>query len=314
MKVLLAVEPSRVYDGAIRTFDRLYLPPGSELFILYVSPVPQNVPRLVKERILNISKPAKPVEKEAREQVRQFLEKVEKRVKRFSLELHVHLSIKKGNPGEEILKFIHAKKVDLVILGAHEYSRMTRFLLGSVSHWVLHEAPCSVVIGRNPPAGNKKSGGMNLLLATDGSSDSAAAVDFLNTIQFPSNSHLTILHVIKKSFNLTEPMLATYRTQRADFYKLAEDLRNLQKREGMKLLQETRAALVSSALKIKERLALGNEAQEILKSAHQLRTDLIVVGSKGSTGLRRFFLGSVSDKVVHGAPCSVAVIRRQSKA
>lgn len=150
---------------------------------------------------------------------------------------------------------------------------------------------------------------MNLLLATDGSPDSVAAVEFLHTLRFPLNSHLTILHVVKKSFTHLEPVLNTYRTPRADVYQLAGDLQGLERREGTKLLQETRAALGSSDLKIKERLASGNEAQEILKAAQILRIDLIVMGSKSLAGLRRFFLGSVSDKVVHGAPCSVAVIR-----
>lgn len=72
------------------------------------------------------------------------------------------------------------------------------------------EAPCSVLIGRNRLSGNKKIDGMNLLLATDGSPDAQAAVGFLKTVEFPPNSQLIILHVVKGRVSETEPALATY--------------------------------------------------------------------------------------------------------
>jgi hypothetical protein len=90
-----------------------------------------------------------------------------------------HALVKKGFPGEEILKAIQAKEVDLAVLGTRGYSKATGFLLGSVSQWVLQEAPCSVLIARNMPREKKNVQGLKLLLATDGSRDSQAAVDFL---------------------------------------------------------------------------------------------------------------------------------------
>ena len=43
--------------------------------------------------------------------------------------------------------------------------------------------------------------------------------------------------------------------------------------------------------------------------AAEQRADLIVVGSKGMHGTRRFLLGSVPDKISHHAPCSVLIVR-----
>ena len=53
----------------------------------------------------------------------------------------------------------------------------------------------------------------------------------------------------------------------------------------------------------------GDPAEAILDVAEEERADLIVVGSKGMHGNRRFLLGSVPDKVSHHAPCSVLIIR-----
>ena len=53
----------------------------------------------------------------------------------------------------------------------------------------------------------------------------------------------------------------------------------------------------------------GHPADVILDVAAERGIDLIVVGNKGMTGARRYFLGGVSDKVSHHAPCSVMIVR-----
>lgn len=53
----------------------------------------------------------------------------------------------------------------------------------------------------------------------------------------------------------------------------------------------------------------GNPADEILADAETSRPRLIVVGSRGLSGAGRFLLGSVSDAIVHHAPCSVLVVK-----
>jgi nucleotide-binding universal stress UspA family protein len=53
----------------------------------------------------------------------------------------------------------------------------------------------------------------------------------------------------------------------------------------------------------------GDAADAILDVAEQQRAGLIVVGSKGMTGAKRFLLGSVPNKISHHAPCSVLIVR-----
>jgi nucleotide-binding universal stress UspA family protein len=53
----------------------------------------------------------------------------------------------------------------------------------------------------------------------------------------------------------------------------------------------------------------GDPAEAILDLAERLGADLIVVGNKGVSGIRRFLLGSVAQKVVAHAPCGVLVSR-----
>jgi nucleotide-binding universal stress UspA family protein len=55
---------------------------------------------------------------------------------------------------------------------------------------------------------------------------------------------------------------------------------------------------------------VGDAGVQICEVAKNCRADLIVVGRRGRTGLAEAFLGSVSNYVVHHAPCSVLVIQR----
>jgi nucleotide-binding universal stress UspA family protein len=54
----------------------------------------------------------------------------------------------------------------------------------------------------------------------------------------------------------------------------------------------------------------GDPAEVIIEVANEQQADLIVVGSRGLTGIKRFLLGSVSNKISHHAPCSVMIVRR----
>ncbi len=53
-----------------------------------------------------------------------------------------------GNAGEEILRPAEKEEVDTIVVGRRGLSTASELLLGSVSHNVIHNAPCPVVIVR----------------------------------------------------------------------------------------------------------------------------------------------------------------------
>jgi nucleotide-binding universal stress UspA family protein len=56
-------------------------------------------------------------------------------------------------------------------------------------------------------------------------------------------------------------------------------------------------------------IVTGDPAEEILRLAKIHHADLIVLGSRGLTGMKRILLGSVSSQIVEDAPCSVLVVK-----
>jgi nucleotide-binding universal stress UspA family protein len=69
------------------------------------------------------------------------------------------------------------------------------------------------------------------------------------------------------------------------------------------------AAAKVKGLKLNTQLEFGNPAETIIEVAEKGNYDLIIVGSRGLSNVKRFFLGSVSDDVSHHAKSSVLIVR-----
>jgi nucleotide-binding universal stress UspA family protein len=60
---------------------------------------------------------------------------------------------------------------------------------------------------------------------------------------------------------------------------------------------------------VEHHLKQGDSATEILQYAQQIKSDLIVMGTHGRSGLGRLFLGSVAEQVLREAPCAVLTVK-----
>lgn len=308
MNVLLTVDDSPDSKAAAQFLRRIQFPAKSVLYLLHVNPLDEWLRLGTSGRSLRMLKQIDRLRAEAATKMQNVLRKMEETF--LNSDLAIHSLVRDGTPGEEILRTIKEHHIDLVVLGTRGLSKVSGFFLGSVSEWVLNEAPCSVLIVRGKTRSPKSTKGMPILIATDGSPDAQEGVEFVKHIGFPPSTVLTILHIVRKKVHQTAQLLSTNRTEHAEFTKLAEDLLQARGREGTKLLETTRKTLKRPGLKIVENLAFGHEAQEIIKASKRVRADLVVMGSRGVTGLRRMLLGSVSHKIVRYAPCSVLIVRK----
>lgn len=84
------------------------------------------------------------------------------------------------------------------------------------------------------------------------------------------------------------------------------------KQQGIESLQSLIKEATSAGVEAEYIQDFGNPGQTICGSAHIWSADLIVVGSRGLTGVKEMFLGSVSNYVTHHAPCSVLLLRQNN--
>ncbi|MBD1934415.1 MULTISPECIES: universal stress protein [Cyanophyceae] len=135
-----------------------------------------------------------------------------------------------------------------------------------------------------------------ILVALDGSELSERVIESLKELQIQPATKIILSHVIPSSESEVE--IAVDRPQTS-----SEDLpyRHIEKQ-----LQSYQVDLnCDSELEI----VTGDPAEEIIRLANIYQVDLIVIGSRGLTGLKRILEGSVSSQVVTDAPCSVLVVK-----
>ena len=142
---------------------------------------------------------------------------------------------------------------------------------------------------------------MKALVTTDGSEFSLKALGMLGTLLSTEKTEVELVSVY------ASPRALTYGADpfNVSFERMSEQLRDKAESD----VDEGRRVLEEQGFKVKTLTVMGDAATAILTLAEKGRYDLIVVGSHGRTGLQRFLLGSVSERVVRYAPCSTLVVK-----
>jgi nucleotide-binding universal stress UspA family protein len=147
---------------------------------------------------------------------------------------------------------------------------------------------------------------MKILLAIDGSPCSEAAIRAVIRQFKPADTDVRVVHADEWPNGLS-PSLAFAEGPRAAADVLAA--REASRRRGSQLLEAAARQLADTRFHVQMEMREGEAEEAILDAAKEWHPDLNVVGSHGRTGLDRFIMGSVSERVVRHAPMSVQVVR-----
>ena len=179
----------------------------------------------------------------------------------------------RGRDVAALLGGIANLEADLIAVGSHGTSRLAGVAFGSVASAMAHHAPCSVLIARESTV---ESFPRLILHANDGSPESLDAAYVAGRLAARHGSTVVTLHVGET--------------------------------RDRAVAEEAVALLETSGLAPVMRIEQGSPHRRIVELANGMGASLIVIGSRGRTGLAA--LGSVSERVVHHADCSVLIVRR----
>jgi nucleotide-binding universal stress UspA family protein len=145
---------------------------------------------------------------------------------------------------------------------------------------------------------------MKILLATDGSKQSEAAVQMLKSFSFHPGDEMKIISVVDMAVPMAIDIYGGYLPDTTEMEKTARE-------HASKVLAETCEKLegICKNVTVTSDVLFGSPESRIVETAEEIGADLIVVGSHGYSRWERLLLGSVSQSVVHHAPCSVLVVR-----
>jgi nucleotide-binding universal stress UspA family protein len=182
--------------------------------------------------------------------------------------------------------------IDVIAIGTRGRSGVSRFVLGSVAEAVVRHAPCPVLtIRHNLDVRPVK----NVLVPVDFSARSRDALNLAAELVRPGGSGITLLHVVELPVAWGE--LRPFDVDRELSHRAAAQLKDW----AADLATKTNVP-------VSTRICVGNPAHQLLEVlGTELVFDLVVIGSRGRTGLARMTLGSVAEKIVRHAPCAVLV-------
>jgi nucleotide-binding universal stress UspA family protein len=277
-KILVCTDGSPDSEGAITAALQLAKTTGSTVFLLevliylagYELQSPDTLaPPMVNLELMQVQEDA------ARERLETW--KAEAAKEGVTLEPRIRSG---ASPYEGILEEAGEIQPDLIIMGRHGYTGLTRLLMGSVTARVIGHRPCHVLV---VPQGVLLSF-ERLLIASDGSPYSEAAWDEALTLARTMGSALIGVAVA---------------TSDRDIPVVTGVVRNLE------------AAAAAQDVTLETMIPMGRPEEGIVKAAEFKQVSLIIVGSHGRTGLKRLLMGSVAERVIGHAKCPVLVVKKK---
>jgi nucleotide-binding universal stress UspA family protein len=217
----------------------------------------------------------------------------EARAQSAAPEVKVYCELVDGTATSALLN--QAFDAELVVVGSRGLGEFSSFLVGSVGVALAANAPCPVVIVRPRTTDRYAPATGRVVVGTDGSEHSAAAIRFAFQAAARRKTGLTVVRVWK-------PPLSGYRRLVVGLDSIAAT----ERQELLRTLEPHRRAFPEVVAKVKlVRAPLPSQAL----ISESTGADLVVVGSRGHGGFAGPLLGSVSQSVLEHANCPVVVVK-----
>jgi nucleotide-binding universal stress UspA family protein len=218
--------------------------------------------------------------------------------------IEVTSEVRTGSPAETIVEVAAAHMPGaLIAMATHGYSGLRRWALGSVADKVIHatDAPVLLVRGQAQPVVQPP---RRILTPLDGSGLSRQALPLASEIARAARAELILLRAVV-------PMIEAYIGAPVLGRPLVENSETLNALYEYALdeLKAEAASLRAEAPRVLTRAIIGYPAEVIIDEAREMDVDLIVMATHGYSGLRRWALGSVADKVLHATTTPLILVR-----
>ncbi len=146
-----------------------------------------------------------------------------------------------------------------------------------------------------------------VVVAIDGSTDALAAARFFASLPLDPGLDVRLFAAVSppRSPGMPpEPLVDTMATGFGDLIRRRQV-------ELARVLTSVESDFQGKVRTIERSVVFGHPAEEIWRAASEPGVDLVVVGARGLGPVKRLLLGSVSEAMVHHAPCPVLVVKKR---
>jgi len=224
--------------------------------------------------------------------------------------VRVRTQLLEGYPAEAILDVARRERSSMIAMTTHGRSGLARWLLGSVAEKILRASPVPVLAvrsfgptarGTSEPTAPKETVFHRILVATDGSPASRAMEEPVEELAKLFGSQVVVLHVWDTYVPEGDPLpgMEAGMTLPTSAPSSLED----------EVTAEVAGRLSRSGLQVTRVTAQGEPAAQIIEQSQAEGIDLVVLGTHGRSGLSRWMLGSVAERVLRSLAVPLLVVR-----
>jgi nucleotide-binding universal stress UspA family protein len=195
-------------------------------------------------------------------------------------------------PAQEITKAAGELDADLVIMATHGHGGLKHAFLGSVTERTLRTSPVPVLAIKGKGITSRPI--QRILLPTDFSEHSTEATALACSLAKRYGAHIDVVHVLSE----TPGYVAFSSAETLEYEKQGRAMAG-------DSLEAVGDDVRDASLSAKTHLCKGVAADVIVEAANRLGSDLIVMGTHGFTGFAHAVIGSVAERTLRLAPCSV---------
>ncbi len=212
----------------------------------------------------------------------------------------VHVEVRAGNVFLELVEACRVRQADLLVMGA-KGSRSDPDRLGVIAAKCIRKAPVDVLVVRQDAQGPFK----KAVACVDFSENSAKAVQCALHLAAQDGATLDVLFVYQSALAMS-----------MDYGGLVAPLPVGTSVETMAAWQKDLEAFLEPLCRstngpvprmvVKERV---NVREAILDHVNEVHADLVVLGTRGKSGLRELLIGTTAEKIIQNAPCSILAVK-----
>jgi nucleotide-binding universal stress UspA family protein len=189
-------------------------------------------------------------------------------------------------------------------MATHGRSGVGRWTVGSVADKVLRGSQVPVVLIRaaGPQSLRRKGILTKALLPLDGSKVGEAALPYVEDLAARLKTEVVLMQVVEPKYVAIGAEPWDYSPYRAEWISAMEQ-------SARAYLTGIEQRLKAKGIAVSSRIESGAAADKVIEVAEQTSVDVIAMSTHGRSGLARWALGSVADKLIHSASIPVILVR-----
>jgi len=297
-RILVPLDGSVLAEQAISCAAMLGRRLPAELVLFRAVSMPPDVRQVLDSADLKVEALVEQVEAEANDYLLGLADSLRE------TGLSVHRVVQHGPAAEAIVDYAGQMDIQLIVMATHGYTGLKRWRHGSVAERVLQAASAPVLLVRATEDAIDDLGQLKLcqriLVPLDGSDLAEQVLPAVTPIALALGSEITVFRV---------PIVYTSGSLIGEWYVPLAGVFETAEQNAQSYLDRVASRLNEQGIEAATATEIGAVADSIIGYAEANRVDLIAMCTHGRTGMARWTLGSVADRVLRAGGIPILLVR-----